>query len=61
MADTDPATCTEAMERIVELEDELESLDALLLLLERAAADTGTRQALEVVALDLDAEDLLDR
>jgi hypothetical protein len=61
MADTDPATYTEAMERIVELEDELESLDALLLLLERAAADNGTRHTLEVVALDLDAEDLLDR
>jgi hypothetical protein len=61
MAVGDPATYEEAIERINELEEELESLDALLLLRERAAADNGSRHALEDVARELDAEDLLDR
>ena len=61
MAVRDPATYEEAIERINELEEELESLDALLLLRERTAADNGTRHALEDVARELDAEDLLDR
>jgi hypothetical protein len=61
MAVRNPATYDEAIERINELEEELESLDALLLLREREAADNGTRHALEDVARELDAEDLLDR
>jgi hypothetical protein len=61
MAVRNPATYEEAIERIHELEEELESLDALLLLREREATDDGTRHALEDVARELDAEDLLDR
>ncbi|MBA3366435.1 MAG: hypothetical protein H0U03_11755 [Actinobacteria bacterium] len=41
--------------RIVELEEQLESLDALLLLSERAASDSGTRHALANVASDVHA------
>lgn len=56
-----PATYEEAIERINELEEELESLDAHLPLREREAADsgTGTRHAFEDVARELDADDLL--
>lgn len=61
MAVRNPATYEEAIERINELDEELESLDALLLLREREAADSGTRHALEDVARELDAEDLLER
>ncbi|MBA3364244.1 MAG: hypothetical protein H0U03_00435 [Actinobacteria bacterium] len=61
MAVREPATYEEALERIVELEGQLESLDALLLLSERAASDDGDRHALVEVARDLDAEDLLGR
>jgi hypothetical protein len=60
MAVKEPATYDEALERIGELEEELESLDALLLLRERAASDAGGRHALEDVARDLGADDLLD-
>jgi len=61
MAVKEPATYEQALERISELEEELESLDALVLLRERAANDNGTRHTLEVVARELDAEGLLDR
>jgi hypothetical protein len=61
MAVREPSTYEEALERIGELEEELESLDALLLLRERAASDDGTRHTLEDVARELGAEDLLDR
>jgi hypothetical protein len=61
MAVREPATYEQALERISELEEELESLDALLLLRERATDDNGTRHALADVAQELDAEDLLDR
>ena len=50
MAVKEPANYDEALERISELEEELESLDALLLLRERAASDTGGRHSLEDVA-----------
>ena len=50
----------EARVRARQLEEELESLDALLLLRERAAGDNGTRHALADVARELGAEDLLD-
>ena len=43
MAVREPATYKEALEVISELEEELESLDALLLLRERAANDDGAR------------------
>jgi hypothetical protein len=59
MAVREPANYEEALERIVELEEELESLDALLLLRERAASDNGARHDLADVARELDAEDLL--
>jgi hypothetical protein len=60
MAVREPATYGEALERISELEETLESLDALLLLRERAASDNGSRHALEDVALELGAEALAD-
>lgn len=60
MAVREPATYEQALERISELEEELESLDALLLLRERAAGDNGTRHALADVARELGAEDLLE-
>lgn len=58
MAVREPTTYEEALERISELEEELESLDALVLLRERAADDNGTRHALADVARDLGAEGL---
>jgi hypothetical protein len=61
MADTGPAPLIEALERIIASEEELESLDAPLLLGERAADDSGTRHPLEGVARELDVEDLLER
>lgn len=61
MAVREPATYEEALERISELEEELEALDALLLLRERVASDNGVRHALEDVARELGAEDPLDR
>lgn len=61
MADRQPADYQQALERIAELEQELESLDALLLLRERAASDTGARHALADVARELGADDLLSR
>jgi len=60
MAVREPATYKQALERISELEEELESLDALLLLRERAAGDNGTRHALADVARELGAGDLVD-
>jgi hypothetical protein len=60
MAVREPATYEQALERISELEEQLESLDALLLLRERAAGDNGTRHALADVARELGAEDLLE-
>jgi hypothetical protein len=60
MAVREPADYEEALERIAELEQELESLDALLLLRERAASDTGARHALADVARELGADDLLN-
>jgi hypothetical protein len=54
VADRNPTTFEEAIERINDLEEELESLDALLLLRERVESDDGSRHALEDVALDLD-------
>jgi hypothetical protein len=57
----EPATYEEALKVISELEEELESLDALLLLRERTASDNGARHALVDVARELGAEDLLDR
>jgi hypothetical protein len=59
MAVKEPADYEQALERIAELEQELESLDALLLLRERAASDTGARHALADVARELGADDLL--
>lgn len=59
MAVREPTTYQEAVERISELEEELESLDALLLLHECAAGDSGTRHDLAYVARELGAEDLL--
>ncbi|MGZ4382419.1 MAG: hypothetical protein ACXVZ3_13465 [Gaiellaceae bacterium] len=59
MAVREPATYEEALARISELEEELESLDALLLLRERAASDKGVRHSLDDVGQELDAEDLL--
>jgi hypothetical protein len=61
MVDRDPATYQEALERIRELEKEIESLDALLFLRERAANDTARRHRLAVVATELGADDLLRR
>jgi hypothetical protein len=61
MADRDPATCEEAVERIRELEEELESLDALVLLRDRAGNDTGQRHSLADVATEVGADDLLRR
>ena len=59
MAMPEPATYEEAIRRIDELEEELESLDALLLLRERAVSDNGARHPLAEVARELDVEDLL--
>ncbi len=61
MAVREPTTYEDALERISELEEEIESLDALLLLRERAASDNGVRHSLEDVARELGADDLLDR
>lgn len=60
MAVREPTTYEEALVRISELEEELASLDALLLLRERAASDNGGRHTLADVAWELGAEDLLD-
>lgn len=60
MAVKEPATFDEALERIGELEEELESLDALLLLRERVASDTGERHSLEDVAREFGTGNLLD-
>lgn len=60
MAVREPTTYEEALERISELEEELESLDALLLLRERSAADNGKRHDLADVARELGVEDLLE-
>lgn len=60
MAVREPTTYEEALERISELEEEIESLDALLLLRERAAGDNGTRHTLADVARELGAEDMLE-
>jgi hypothetical protein len=61
MAVPDPATYEEALGVIRELEEEIESLDALLLLHERAVNDAGQRHRLADVATDLGADDLLRR
>jgi hypothetical protein len=58
MAVGDPATYEEALELIRELEEEIESLDALLLLRERAANNAGKRCGLADVATELGAGDL---
>ena len=60
MAVKDPATFEQALRRISELEEELESLDALLLLREREASDNGPRHALADVAREIDAKALVD-
>ena len=62
MATRQPATYEEALERIAELDEELErALDALLLLRERAASDTGSPARLSpMIARELGAEDLLE-
>jgi hypothetical protein len=59
MAVRDPATYDEALELIRQLEEEIESLDALLLLRERAGDDAGPRHSLADVATELGADDLL--
>ncbi len=51
----------EALERIGELEEELDALDTLLVMHERAASDNDARHALAEVARDVGAEDLLGR
>jgi hypothetical protein len=56
-----PASYEEALERISELEEELESLDALLLLRERAASDSGARHALRDVGCELGVEEAGDQ
>jgi hypothetical protein len=61
MAVRKPATYEEALARISELEEELESLDALFLLRERTARDNGLRHPLDDVARELDAKHSLDR
>jgi hypothetical protein len=61
MAVREPASYEEALERISELEEEIESLDALLLLREREARDNGTRHSLGDLAGELGADDALDR
>ena len=61
MAAPEPEAYEEALARIGEREEELESLDALLLLRERSASDNGNRHALADVARELGAEDLVDR
>jgi uncharacterized protein involved in exopolysaccharide biosynthesis len=61
MATSDPATYEEALEVIRELEEQIESLDAVLLLRERAAKDGGRRHGIEDVATELGASDLLRR
>jgi hypothetical protein len=60
MAVREPATYDEALERISELEQELESLDALLLLHERLADDNGRRHSLHDVAREVGVDDLVD-
>lgn len=57
----DPVTLDEALERIRELEQQIESLDALLLLRGRVANDNGQRHRVADVATELGAEDLLQR
>jgi hypothetical protein len=61
MVTSDPATYEEALEVIRELEEEIESLDALLLAHERGVTDTGGRNRLADVATELGADDLLRR
>jgi hypothetical protein len=61
MAVRDPATYDEALEVIRVLEEEIESLDALLLLRERAVNDTGERHRLAEAATELGVDDLLRR
>lgn len=61
MAIRQPANYEEALARIGELEDELESLEALLLLRERAASDNEACRPLDDVARELDAKHSLDR
>ena len=61
MAVRDPTTYEEAVERIRRLEEEIESLDALLLLRDRAGIDARQRHSLEDVATELGADDLLRR
>lgn len=60
MAVREPTTYGEALVRIGELEEELKSLDALLLLRERPARDNGGRHTLADVAWELGTEDPLD-
>ena len=57
----DPATYEEALELIRELEEQVESLDALLVSRERAASDAGRRHSLEDVATEFGADVLLGR
>ncbi len=59
MAARDPATYEEALAVIRVLEEEIESLDALLLVRERAVNDTGEGRGLADVATELGADDLL--
>jgi hypothetical protein len=61
MALRDPATYEEALDLIRELEEQVESLDALLVSRERAASDAGRRHSLEYVATEVSADDLLRR
>ena len=59
MALRQPVDYEQALESIAELEQELESLDALLLLREHSTRNTGARHALADVARELGADDLL--
>jgi hypothetical protein len=61
MAARKPADYDDALARIAELEEEIESLDALLLLREREAGDTRARHSLADVARELGADDVLER
>ena len=56
---SDPTNYEEALARIRVLEEQLDSLDGLVLLRERASSDSGARHAVKDVARDLDGEDLL--
>jgi hypothetical protein len=59
MAVRQPVDYEQALERIAELEQELESLDALLLLRERSASNTGARHTLADVARELGTDEPL--